>query len=111
MSLLIEDITDESHQLHTIIFEESEISLTLRFYPTAQIWCFDAEYNSVSVEGIKLSAGVLHMRSRNFPFDFVVSTTEGIDPFRVNDFSSGRCKLYLVTREEMETVRDAPVPL
>ena len=111
MALQIENITDEAYQEHILVFEESIIELTLRFYPTTQIWCFDAAYKEKSVNGIKLSAGVLHMRSRNFPFDFVVSTSEGIDPYRINDFSERRCELYLVTREEMETVRNAPVQI
>jgi len=111
MALQIENITNEAYQSHTIVFEEDVIELSLRFYPTVQIWCFDATYKEKSVLGVKLSAGILHMRSQNFPFDFVVSTTEGIDPFRTTDFSAGRYKLYLVTREEMEAVRDAPVSI
>lgn len=111
MALQIENITDEAYQGHIIVFEEDVIELDLRFYPTTQIWCFDVTYKEKSVSGIKLSAGVLHMRSQNFPFDFVVETTQGIDPFRINDFSDGRCSLYMVTREEMEAVRDAPVPI
>lgn len=113
MSLLLENISDESNQRHTILFEESEITFILRYHITAQIWTFDVSYNGLSANGIKLSIGTLHMRSRNFPFDFAVDDTSntGIDPFRKDDFSQGRCNIYLVTREEMTDIRGLEVPI
>jgi hypothetical protein len=109
----IENITDEPHQRHTIVFEESEIALELRFLPVVEMWFVNVEYKGVVASGYKLSADVLHMRSRNFPFDFTVLdlSNSGIDPFRIDDFSSGRCGLYLVESADMEAIRGAPVPL
>lgn len=113
MPLQIQNITDEAHQRHVIVFDESEIELTLRFHPTVEMWTFDTVYKTLNADGYKLSVGVLHMRSRNFPFDFVVrdQTDAGLDPFRLDDFSTGRCALYLLDAADMEIVRDAPVPL
>ena len=109
----VENITDEPHQTHTILFDESEIALTLRFYPTVQMWCFDATYKDSIVSGMKLSVGVLHMRSRNLPFDFAVIDTLGaiLDPFRLDDFSTGRCELYMLDADDMALIRATPVPL
>lgn len=113
MPIQIENITSEAHQRHTILFEESEIVLTLRFYATVQIWCMDVEYKGKVAQGHKLSAGVLHMRSRNYPFDFVIRLEDGagLDPFRADDFVSGRCKLYLLDAADMVVIRATPVPL
>ena len=113
MAVKIQNITDETHQRHTIIFDGSEIIVALRFHPTVEMWVLDIEYKSQLANGHKLSVGVLHMRSRNFPFDFVVIDAEdvGLDPFRRDDFSTGRCALYLLDAADMEAVRDAPVPL
>lgn len=109
----IENITDEPHQRHVIVFEESEIALELRFLPTVEMWFLGVEYKGVVASGYKLSAEVLHLRSRNFPFDFTVAdlNDDGIDPFRADDFATGRCALYLVESPDMETIRGAPVPL
>ena len=109
----IENIGAEAIQRHTIIFQEYEIKLTLRFFPKTQIWSFDAEFIDWQVYGLKLSVGVLHMVSQNKPFDFIVTDTSGngIDPFQINDFSSGRCKLYMLNEQEMITIRNgAEVP-
>lgn len=109
----IQNISDDPIQRHTIVFAESEIILTLRYYPTVRIWCFDAEYLDFEVHGLKLSAGVLHMRSRNQPFDFICRdlSGNGIDPFQLNDFTSGRCELYLLEPADMEQIRGDAVPL
>lgn len=113
MPIQIENISDETHQRHIILFEESEIALTLRYYPTVQIWCADVEYKDSAAYGHKLSGGVLHMRSRNFPFDLTVTVENGsgLDPFRADDFLTGRCKLYLLDAADMELIRATPVPL
>ena len=109
----LDNITDETHQRHTIVFEESEIVLVLRFHPTVGMWTFDATYKDSQVLGRKLSVGVLHMVSRNLPFDFIVTANAGtgLDPFRRDDFSTGRCTLNMLEADDMEVVRGAPVPL
>ena len=110
----IQNITSEPIQRHTIIFQESEITLVLRFYPRNQVWCFDAEYKDWAVYGIKLSLGVRHIKSQNKPFDFFVTdrSNNGIDPFRSNDFSGDRCRLYMFEPDEMVNIRGgAEVPI
>lgn len=112
MPRLLRSIGNEAHQRHTIIFNESEIILTLRFLAPVEQWFFDAEYEGNAVYGIKLSCGVLHMVSQNQPFDFAVTDNsgEGIDPFRLDDFADGRCSLYLLTPDEMFDIRGVEVP-
>jgi len=113
MGLLIENITDETDQRHVLDFEESEIVVGLRFHPTVEMWSMSVEYKSRTVSGVKLSVGVLHLESKNLPFDFVVADLAGVglDPIRRDDFSTSRCAMYLLQPDEMETVRGAPVPL
>ena len=109
----IQNINGEAHQRHIVLFEESEIVLTLRFYPTIEMWAYGVEYKGRIANGYKLSCGVLHMQSRNFPFDFVVKdlTDSGLGPFRLDDFATNRCALYMLEASDMEAVRGAPVPL
>lgn len=109
----VQNITGEPIQRHNILFQESEIVLTLRFYPRTQIWAFDAQWQDWNVYGIKLSVGVLHIESQNQPFDFLVTdaTGEGFDPFRANDFLDGRCALYILEADDMADIRGTDVPL
>ena len=109
------NITSEPHQIHTIPldYSDDDIKLTLRFYPTVQIWGMDIEWKTKKVYGLKLSLGVLHISSSNLPFDFAVTDNSGngIDPFRVEDFSDGRCSIVVFDNKEMESLRGVPVEL
>lgn len=109
----IENIDGAPHQRHTIIMGESEVDLSIRFLPTVEMWILDVTYGDRSAYGFKLSVGVLHMESQNFPFDFIVedSSGSGLDPFKIDDFESDRCRLYMLDADEMEIWRNAPVPL
>lgn len=113
MPVRIDNIDDDPHQRHTILFGESEVVLSLRFHPTVEIWTIDVTYGGRQAMGYKLSVGVLHMRSRNFPFDFIVAdnTGQGLDPLRLDDFVTGRCSLYMLDASDMEAIRGQPVPV
>jgi len=109
----ITNITNEAHQQHIIPLNDSEIIFNLRFYPTIQQWCFDVEWQDHVVTGVKLSVGVLHITNTNLPFDFVITdeSLNGLDPFQIGDFESGRCNLYILNPVEMETYRGVPVAI
>lgn len=109
----VENITAEPHQRHILLFQQSEIVLTLRFYPRTEIWVFDVEYGGRAIYGVKLSVGVPHMVSKNFPFDFLVNdrSNNGLDPFRREDFAEERCRLFLLEPDDMVDVRGGEVSL
>tara|TARA_R100000655_G_scaffold15789_3_gene34817 strand:+ start:17780 stop:18115 length:336 start_codon:yes stop_codon:yes gene_type:complete len=107
----IENIGNEGLQSQVIPLSNGDAVLTIRFLSLVQIWTMDVTYNERAIYGVKLSCGVIHMRSKNFPFDFIVEDTSssGLDPFQIEDFSSGRTILYLVEAEEMEEIRGQAV--
>lgn len=107
----VDNITADPHQHHTLLTEQGQVLLELRFLPAVQIWIMGVEYRGKVQRGIKLSANVHHIRGFNYPFDFTVVLTDdsGIDPFRRDDFDTGRCELYFITPEEMEQVRGLEV--
>ena len=109
----IENIDNSAHQRHIILFEESEIVLTLRYLPVVEEWIFDAEYKDKLATGIRIAVGVPHMVSRGFPFDFAAidNSGNGLDPFRVNDFSDSRCSLFLLEPDDMLLIRGIGVEL
>jgi hypothetical protein len=109
----IDDITDETIQRHIIQFEQDEIVFVLRFHPFTEMWTFDLTYKDKSANGVKLAVGVLHIRSENFPFDFVVSDESGtgLDPFRSFDFSEGRNILYILDAADMAGIRGTTVQI
>jgi len=107
------DVGGETFQRLTVLFQESEIILRLRFYPTVALWCFDAEYKDFAIYGTTLAVGTPHMVSSNQAFDFVVSDNSGngLDPFKADDFASGRCSLYMLEPADMEALRGLAVEI
>jgi len=109
---LITNITDEPIQRHVLLFERGEAVIVIRHLPTVEMWKMRVEYNGGYIDGVKLSLGNIHFRHKNWPFDIAVLATDrsGIDPYRADDFSTGRCELYMVTPEEMIDIRGGDVP-
>lgn len=113
MAALVQNISSDSLQRHTLLFEKDEIVLTLKFMPSVEQWLFDVEYKEFKRFNVKLAVDTLHMESENQPFDFAVQLTDdsGLDPFRLDDFSDGRCELILMEASDMEEIRGAPVAI
>jgi|GEM_PF-763303 len=112
MAYQIINITDEPSQRHVLLVDDEEIVLTLNFYQVSQFWAFNVSWRNVTYNGFMLSLGCLHIQALNWPFDFFCVTTDssGLAPFRIGDFSEGRCELYFVTAEEMQERRGLEVP-
>lgn len=110
---LINNVSNDAIQRHTIPLSGNNITLTVRFYSVTQIWTMDAEWNGESVFGVKMSLGVNHFLFKNWPFDFIVTdgSTAGIDPFQVDDFISGRCQLYFLEPSDVEQIRGYSVQI
>jgi hypothetical protein len=107
------NITNEPVQRHTVVFNDVEATVLLRFSPQVQQWFIDCEVGNKSAFGVKLSLGTFHMVSRNMPIDFVVSDNSGngIDPFKANDFSDGRCSLFIIDDEGIAEIRGQEVQI
>lgn len=114
----VENITSEYLQTHTLEFSRGVAVVELKYHSVVQIWTMNITYTRADedtpqrpINGVKLSLSTTHIKHRNWPFDFtVVDTSEtGVDPFRSDDFESGRCELYFITPSEMIQVRGVDV--
>jgi hypothetical protein len=92
----IEGITSEPFQRHVITTETGNVTLVLKYHDVIQQWTLDAERNGKAVHGVKLATGVRHIESSLLGVDFVVVSEFNLDPFLIDDFQAGRCKLVMV---------------
>lgn len=115
---IIRNITADARQRHFLEFERGSIELELIFLPAVQMWKMDVTYTRSGdtqaqppIYGVKLANATSHFKHRNWPFDFCVVDTSGngVDPFRLDDFSTGRSELYFVTPAEMISIRGVDV--
>jgi hypothetical protein len=109
----VTNITSDPQQRHILEVEEKSVILTLIFHPVTEMWTFNVEYNDFKKYGFKLSISVLHLANYNWPFDIVIIDTDnsGIDPFKIDDFESGRIELLVVSPEELEELRGYSVQI
>lgn len=115
---IINNITSDASQRHFLEFDRGSIELELFFLPAVQMWKMNVTYTRAgdteaqrSIYGVKLANATTHFKHRNWPFDFAVVDTSGngVDPFRLDDFSTGRSELYFVTPTEMIQIRGVDV--
>lgn len=82
------------------------ISFTLIYSAATQNWKADIEYNGFKLNGIRIftSLNILYQYRNIIDFGLACYTQDKGEPFIVNDFSSGRAELYVLTADEVENV-------
>jgi hypothetical protein len=100
-------IGTEPKQKITIAYEDTTIILTVKFRPTIQSWTVDIVFRGEEIaNGKRLVCGLELLKQLNKPFDFVLvdNSNTGIDPFKLDDFTS-RISMYLFERDDLVDIR------
>lgn len=101
----ITTITSAPRQSFVIISEEGEkITISLRFLPTQLCWFMDVETETFNVKNICLgdSLNVLDKFQNILNYGISICSIDGIPPFQIDDFESGRVKFTLLNKEEKD---------
>ncbi|TDE17720.1 phage baseplate plug family protein [Dyadobacter psychrotolerans] len=107
---LIDAIDANAKQRFNLIGENGErISFYLFYLPTQQSWCFNISFNGITANGIQLVTGANILRNfRNrFSFGLACISEDGLDPFYLTDFATGRIKLYLLNQADVDLIETA----
>lgn len=99
----ITGITEAREQ--TLIFRDEngeQIRLTLRYSAVAKKWFIDLFHKGFSLYNYRIvkSLNTIWTYSQVLGFGFLLSVNDGYEPFLINDFSGGRCVLYLLSKSE-----------
>ena len=115
---IINNITSSPRQNHFLEFSRGSVDLQLIFDPAVTMWRMNVTFTRAgdteaqpTIYSVKLANLTTHFTHRNWPFDFAVEDTtgNGVDPFRVDDFETGRSKLYFLTPDDMIRIRGVDV--
>ena len=107
--LKITNFTKQPFQTCKLPLETREsVDFKLYFSPTQLSWYFDFSYQDVTCNGNKLVLGVNILRAfKNIiPFGLAVEADQGIEPFKLDDFSTGRVSVYLLNQEDVELIEE-----
>lgn len=103
----ITEFTEDYKQRYTLVTEDNKTFLmNFEFIQQQQSWFYSLTYGSYSLNGQRLVLGpnILHRYKNLFPFGILVNSTDGLAPFQLTDFTSGRIGFYLLTKTEVAQV-------
>lgn len=103
----ITEFTSSAFQTCKLPLETREsVDFKLYFAPTQLSWYFDFTYNDIVSNGNKLSLGYNLLRAFKglIPFGLLVEGDGNIEPFAIDDFSTGRVKVYILNQEEVDQI-------
>lgn len=100
----ITNLSDEADQLTKIVLGDGSIATFEFIYlPAIERWVYSVSHPDLTVNRLILCMGPNVLRDfRNIiPFGLACYTTDGADPFYIEDFSSGRVTLYVLDASEV----------
>lgn len=96
-------------QVSYILDDGTTTTLTFRFMPTQGRWVLDVEdENGFSVKGIFVCCypNILDKWHNIINYGINISTTDGIDPFRQDDFETGYAFVAMLSKDEVKLATD-----
>ena len=109
MAELITNIKSSSRQTFKVRIPDGDIAtFNIYYLPSQRGWYFDVEYGTFKSTGLHLvnSANVLSAYRNILRWGLSCQTEDGSEPFFVDDLSTGRVKLYLLTDEELDLLEE-----
>ena len=104
---IIDKLTDNAKQNLILIGENGEIIPFYIEYLSTQLgWMFNIAYADYRLNGALLqnSANCLRNYKNFLPFGLACISSTGAEPQNIDDFTSGRIKLYLLNSFDVETI-------
>ena len=97
-----------TQKLRTTASNGDIIEITLYYLPAVQIWKADIVSGDFILNGIRVYSflNILDQYQKNIPFGIGIILSDQGEPFLINDFSSGRVQMAILTPAEVEEIND-----
>lgn len=106
---ILSTLTDSAYQRVSFDTNKGErVDLTLRFIPSQETWFVDVKSNSLTINGLALQTYVnlLDPYHNIMSWGMYVWSKDGLDPWRIDDFVSGRIKIAILEDLEMAVIQE-----
>lgn len=104
---LVDNLTNFADQSVVLILADGSTAALEIFYNGAtQRWIANISYEDITINGFGLCCypNILRQWRNILPFGISIVTANQTDPFDINDFSSGRVNMYLLSQEDVAAV-------
>tara|TARA_R110000751_G_scaffold299695_4_gene411061 strand:- start:8773 stop:9126 length:354 start_codon:yes stop_codon:yes gene_type:complete len=109
MKQLVE-LTSDPKQQHTVVLEDGDsFTLQLSYLEQQRMWSYSIAYSDTFImrnSRLVMSKNLLRQYKNILPFGIICEHISNADPFLIDDFSSNRAILYILTSDEVEQVED-----
>lgn len=103
--LLIEEITDDPKQQHTLVLPDgSQLLMQIEYKPQQYGWFFTTlQYKTLTINGMRIvsSPNILYQFKNQIPFGIGCFVDGNQEPTQLEDFLNTRAKLYILTAAEV----------
>lgn len=103
----ITSITSSPNQRMTLVLENNDtVDFRLYYSVRQQSWFYDFTYNNTTVNcsQVVLTPNSLRQFKRILPFGIRFSADSFVEPFSIDDFSTGRVKMFILNSNEVEEI-------
>lgn len=93
-----------NQSIYFVTEEGKNIHLTLSFKPRQQAWFLDLESDTFNVYGLQIccSPNILDKFHNIIEYGIQITTLDGYDPWRVDDFETGYCSFCILNKNELK---------
>lgn len=105
----ITTLTNEPKQRCQLVLDNNETADFRLYYSLRQqAWYYDISYKDFSAQCLKvvLTPNSLRCFRRIIPFGIAFDAEGYVEPFQLDDFSSGRVSMYILNEAEVDTVEE-----
>jgi hypothetical protein len=104
---LIDALTSDANQSATLVLDDgTKVGFSIAYKETQQGWFYSITYGTVfNIKNRRLvnCPNVLRAFREVLPFGLACMITDGLEPVYIDDFVTGRAKLYLLSQDDIAT--------
>lgn len=103
----ITSITNHPKQRMILNIENNDkVDFMLYYLPRQQSWFYNFTYNNLTYNGarVTLTPNTLRQFKNIIPFGIAFLSNDNVEPFSIDDFSSGRVGMYILNKEDVKLV-------
>jgi hypothetical protein len=108
----LDNLSDAAYQtIRNVLDDGSIVTFNFAYRPATQRWTVDVAWGTRTFHNLNLVVGpnILRTWRRLIPFGLAVTSLDGVDPFNIEDFSSGRVTVYVLNQDDVAYVEDTVV--
>lgn len=106
---ILSTLSENAYQTLSFVTNSGEkVQLTFRFVPSQETWFFDVDSPSLTIHGLALVAfdNLLDPYHNNIDWGLYVWSKDGFDPWRIDDFTSGRIRVAVIEDFEYAIIQE-----